>query len=437
MNVRKRKGEGGNASRDPRLNKMYQDEYKKKFKKTTKKCTGVLHYGADEIPITQFRQQKGNKSTGLQSRCDLCNRLYFSILQKPIKRVAAICIWAEQSGEFDWRQDVPSTLKAGIEEALDFWKSFECGVQSCTYPYQHAGYRETAARLTKIWSGLERGPKDGQVLDNKTGVSYPAPLFMQQLQEWASSSGKLTAYYELAWDWWCDLLDQDTAYDSAENRIAQRSKGAGKAAGHPLSDFPWGSGNILDTIQGHSAPGFNQVKSSARTLKMPSNASSRVYSYLVEGDRLRMMELSKKCKEMGLSLGHSPAPLRWLGKDDPINGKPEDLQENIVKSDSLIDLYTLAKSDLKKAADCVSWQIRDLLISLNFEKISFEEFTQVIERAVEEYLDSLIADSSLGEKSTLYHHIVRADPGKTITVYNYRHKKVATWLVSRPSASKK
>ena len=435
----KRSGDGGNAAKDPRNNLNAQEGYRILFKKDTKHCTGFLHHDGPEIPITSFRQQKTNSSTGLQSRCDLCNRLYFSIIQKPIKRIAGIVIWAEQSGEYDWRSTAPKTLVSGIEECLKYWLETPCSVPGCSYPYAHSSYRDAAKVLTKAWTDLDKGKRDGKVKDDVSAQELPAPKFMEDLQKWASSGGVLSKEVDnsVVWEWWADLFDQDTATDSAERRAVAEGVMKGPAPEHPLIDFFWGSGNILETTQGHSAPGFNQVRSSVKIMPKASTAASRVYGYLVEGDRLAMGKVSKKFKSDGLSLGHSPAPLRWLGKDDPINAKGQPLEENVLLSDSLIDLYKLTMSDLEAALKCVSWQVRDTLIELSRRKVSFEEFTQHIQSSVEAYFDGLLDAINAGDAEKLRIDLMRADPGKTKTAYEYRERKVSRWLAERPAAKKR
>jgi hypothetical protein len=435
----KRSGEGGNASKDPRGNLEAQKKYKKKFNKDTKNCTGFLHHDGPEISISNFRQQKTNANTGLQSRCDLCNRLYFSIIQKPIKRIAAIAIWAEQSGEFDWRSSAPSSLVSGVEKCLEYWLKTKCDVAGCEYQYAHASYRDAAKVLTNAWKDLDKGPRVGKVKDDQTSKKLAAPKFMEDLQAWASTGGTLYTDIDTStvWDWWCELFDQDTAVDSAEYRAVKNGTMKGPVPEHPLLHFPWGSGNILETVQGHSAPGFNQVRSSQRIMPKASSAASRVYGYLVEGDRLGMAKVSKGFKAKGLSLGHSPAPLRWLGKDDPVNAQGQPLEENVLLSDSLIDLYNLCMEDLDRALACVSWQVRETLTELAQRQVSFEEFTQKMQSDVEKYFDTLLEAIESGDDKILLNDLIRADPGRTITVYEYRHRKVATWLANRPAAIKR
>jgi hypothetical protein len=435
----KRTGGGGNAAKDPRNNLKAQEKFMALNKKSTKHCTGFLHHDGPDIPVTSFRQQKTNSATGLQSRCDICNRLYFSIIQKPIKRIAGIVIWAEQSGEYDWREKCPPNLISGIEACLNNWLTQGCSVPNCPYDYAHSSYRDAAKVLTSAWTDLDKGKRDGVVYDAASAKTYPAPKFMEDLQKWASSGGILSKEVNnsAVWDWWCDLFDKDTATDSAERQAVKDGKLVGPVPEHPLTDFFWGSGNILETSQGHSAPGFNQVRSSVKVIPKASTAASRVYGYLVEGDRLGMMAVSKKFKAQGLSLGHSPAPLRWLGKDDPINAQGQPLEENVLLSDSLIDLYKLTITNVDAALNCVSWQVRPLLVELSKKKVSFEAFTQQVQSAVEEYFDNLLEEIEAGNTDVLRIDLMRADPGKTKTAYDYRVKKVSAWLAERPAAKKR
>jgi hypothetical protein len=181
-------------------------------------------------------------------------------------------------------------------------------------------------------------------------------------------------------------------------------------------------------------PGFNQVKASARILKKPSSAADRPYSYLVEGNRKEMMKFSKECKELGMSLGHSPAPLRWLGKDDPINGVAQPLKENVLLRDSLVDLHKIALHNPTEASKFVSWQIREVVVKLGIKKVNLQEFTQQVSSEVEKYLDSLLVDIEKNNSKILKSHLVKADPGKTKKIYAYREHKIKEWLYNRPNA---
>ncbi len=436
MSLQKRRGRGGNSSIDPRNNLSAQKEYEINLGKKTKKCTGFIHFDSAEISISNFRQQKSNKSTGLQSRCDLCNRLYFSIIQKPTKRIAAIVIWAEMTGEFDWEFEVPEILKPGIQICLNYWKSNPCSVKNCSYSEPHSDYRKCAASLTAAWTDLDKGKKNAQIFDNKTGDLISAPEFMAALQRWAGTGGVLSQQVDtsMVWSWWCSLFPNDTATDSAERRVFQANQEFPKPVKHPLAHFSWGSGNILDSDQGHSVPGFNQVRASSKTLKRASSSNSRVYSYLVEGDRYKMMKFSKECKEMGMSLGHSPAPLRWLGKDDPINGLAQPLNENVLLRDSLVELHKISLTDPDGAGKFVSWQIKDFVKTLGLKKLNLQEFTQQLTSEVEKYLDSLLFDIENNDAKVLKSHLKKADPGKTDKIYSYREKKISEWLYNRPNA---
>lgn len=439
MGKGKRSGDGGNAAKDPRNNLVAQGKFKAAYGKSTKHCTGFLHHDGPEVPVENFRQQKTNSGSGLQSRCDLCNRHYFSGIQKPAIRIAAIVIWAEVTGEYDWRGTIPKSLVPGVEACLKYWEITACGAKKCSYKNPHSSYRRAANALTKSWTDLDKGPRVATIKDKKTGQDLPAPVFMQDVQTWAGIDGVLAKDVDksVVWDWWCEIFDKDSATDSSERRAVAEGKLKGPIPEHPLTDFPWGSGNILETVQGHSAPGFNQVRSSARVLTKASSAASRVYGYLVEGDRLGMMKKSKEFKAQGLSLGHSPAPLRWLGKDDPINAQGQPLAENVLLSDSLIDLYNMAMNDLDSALECASWQIKPLLLDLSRKRVSFEAFTQQIQSSVEEYFDALLEALDAGDAEKLRIDLMRADPGKTKTVYEYRERKVAEWLAERPAAKKR
>ena len=436
MMAKKRIGGGGNAAIDPRNNPHAQKKYALKHGKKTKSCTGFIHFDGPEIPISNFRQQKGNQGTGLQSRCDLCNRLYFSIIQKPTKRIAAIVIWSEISSEYNWRIQAPAILKPGIEKCLNHWKTNPCSINNCLYEYQHSDYRQCASVLTASWTDMDKGNRNSIVTDYKTGETLEAPEFMAALQSWAGPEGILSKQVDNSqvWNWWCSIFPADTATDSAERRVFEANPALGATPKHPLTSFSWGAGNILNTDQGHSVPGFNQVKASARILKRASSAANRAYGYLVEGNRAEMMKFSKECKELGMSLGHSPAPLRWLGKDDPINGVAQPLKENVLLRDSLVDLHKIALHDPTEASKFVSWQIREVVIKLGVEKVNLQEFTQQVSSEVEKYLDSLLIDIEKNNSKILKSHLVKADPGKTKKIYTYREHKIKEWLYNRPNA---
>jgi hypothetical protein len=396
-------------------------------------CTGILHFSGEEISVTNFRQSNNNKSTFLQSRCDTCNRLYFAIQQKPIKRLAAYIIFAISSREVEWRDHAPLSLVPILEASEAFYLSHGCTVKDCGYTAHHSDYRLTAAHLTRGFSGLERLAKNSTIIDEQTEIEYPAPQVLHDLQKWAGKNGELWEVFtpSKVWEWWQSFFSSDTAYCSEEENEEQRNRDFKKIA-HPLSDFAWGSGNIKDTIQGHSVPAFNQVKAAASILPDSSNIGSRVYGYLCEGDHLGMARFSRECKTRGMSLGHSPAPLRWLGKNDVTNGRAESLRENIQKRDSLRELHRIAVETPDKAGEFVSWQIRDLVVQLGERAVTDAQFQQEVEARVEEYFDGLAVEVDRGDFQRLTEHVKRADPGKTEVVYRYRCEKLADWLVKRP-----
>jgi hypothetical protein len=434
--VSKRKGAGGNTSRDPKGNLIAQAKYIEKLGKQTKKCTGFQHHDLPEIPIANFRQQNGNSGSGLQSRCDQCNRLYFSIGQKPIKRLAAIAIWANETKEFDWRMHAPKTLHSGIENVLNYWSNTKCKSVDCNYKFKHSDYREAANVLTNSWKNLDKGPRTSTVTDDKTGQVLAAPQFMHDLQKFASSTGTLAELVDTkkVWSWWQTKFDQDTATCSAELNAIAAGELDPPAPEHSLIDFSWGSGNIKTTIQGHTVPAFNQVNASASFLPKGSQIGGRAYGFLCEGDHLSMLKFSKECKKKGLSLGHSPAPLRWLGKNDPSNGQAQPLDENVQLRDSLIDLHKALTADPESAQKYLSWQIADFAKELGEKKISFEEFTTRIQDKVETYFDELHIAALAGNLERIRIDVIRADPGKTQDIYEYRVEKVQKWLGSRPTA---
>jgi hypothetical protein len=260
---------------------------------------------------------------------------------------------------------------------------------------------------------------------------------MHDLQRWAGIGGLLWDLVDIAevWEWWCDLYPEDTATCSLERNAAANGEIEGSAPEHPLSDFPWGSGNILQTAQGHSVPGFNQVRAAVRVLPRSSNIGGRVYGYLAEGNHIEMAKFSARCKTQNMSLGHSPAPLRWLGKNDPINAKAQPLKENVALSDSLAPLHAIAEKRPSEARKYVSWQIASHVEDLGSRKVSFEHFTQSLQGRVEEYFDRLEL-SLVDGPQTLLSDLERADPGQPASVYIYRAEKVARWLSSRPSSKR-
>ncbi len=432
--ARKRTGEGGNASKDPRGNLAAQEAYIEKFGRDTKRCTGFLHHDAGEISVYQFRQQKSNSNTFLQSRCDLCNRLYFSIIQKPAKKIAAISIWAEFSGDYDWRNDSPSTLVEGIEAVVEYWRRNPCAVEGCSYPHHHSSYRFAARCLTDSWRDRDKEQRISRVVDRRSGQEHPAPQFMHDLQSWAGAEGALWSQVDTKdiWRWWCSQFPEDTATCSAERSAVARGEMSLPVPDHPLDDFSWGSGNILETTQGHSVPGFNQVRAAVRELPVGSSVSGRVYGYLCEGDHLAMRAFSERCKAEGLSLGHSPAPLRWLGKDDPVNAEGQDLRRNSELGDSLSTLHEAAVRNPERAGEYVSWQIRALVVELGRRRSSCEEFTQRVQAEVEKYFDELQAAVTAGDYSRLMEDLRRADSGLPDVVYAYRIEKLELWLRNRP-----
>lgn len=430
----RRQGRGGNAARNPRNNITSQRLYLEKFGRDTKSCTGLLHYDGPEVSIYEFRQANGNKSTFLQSRCDLCNRLYFSIQQKPIKRLAAALIYSEESGGFDWRSEAPQSLLAGLNASVAFHKTFPCPATNCLYSNCYGDFRSTAAHLTKQFSGADRQPRDSSIVDENTGRQHPAPLILHDLQSWVGKGGALWGELDTReiWNWWKGRFHLDTAFCSQEQNEASTNQEF-ELTPHPISDFDWGSGNIKDTVEGHTLPAFNQVRRSASLIPSSSAIGNRVYGFLCDGNHLEMLRFSVACKKQGLSLGHSPAPLRWLGKNDPINGRAEPLIENVQKGDSLAELYEIALVDPERAAEFVSWQLSGFLIEISSKKFSLAQFTQEVENFVEAYFDGLATEVAAGDFVRLEDHIRKADPGKTDSVYQYRGAKLRTWLLGRPS----
>jgi hypothetical protein len=431
---KKRGGDGGNSSRNPRGNLGAQEAYRKKWAKESKSCTGLLHFGGPEVPISHFRQATNNKSTFLQSRCDLCNRLYFSVQQKPIKRAAAAVTFLARTHPPSWKNTVPESLRGPLNEMVAFERGESCEAPNCTLESQHGDYRRTAAFLTDRLSGVERLKRDSWIADERTGERYPAPKILHDLQVWAGRSGQLWDRYptQEIWGWWVEKFPADQAYCSRELR-EKRENPDFELVAHSLSDFSWGSGNIKDTLEGHSAPLFNQVKAAASLLSPSGSSAGRAYAFLCEGDHTRMIAISEKFKAQGLSLGHTPAPLRWLGKNDPINAQGEVLAENVRKRDSLAELHEAAIRDPDDAARFVSWQVRPLVVALGKARASREEFTQAIEAEVEAYFDKIADALENGDDAYVLGELETACPGLTQTVYSYRLEKVREWVTGRPS----
>jgi hypothetical protein len=395
-----------------------------------------LHHGEAEIPIEEFRQANGNKSTGLQSRCDVCNRLYFSIIQKPKVRALSILIASEGAG-IDWKKDTPKSLVPTFEKAVHQFFATKCKAANCLYSANHGDLRETVAYLTALMKGMEREKKDSKVFDPESQMQHAAPRKLHDLQAWAAVGGTLYRKLDqsVAWQWWAKFFANDSALCSAEVTEAGENPEF-IAPAHPIADFYWGSGNIKDTIQGHTIPAFNKVRPAASVLPSSSNIGNRVYGYLCEGDHLDMARFSRQCKKDGMSLGHTPAPLRWLGKNDRHNGKPERLEDNVAKRDSLAELHAMALDDPETAGSYVSWQVRDKVIELGSRKVSAQVFTSELEAEVETYFDYLQDEIEQGRFEKLHEDLTKADPGKTATVYEYRARKVALFLSSRPSAKR-
>jgi len=436
--AQKRTGNGGNTSRNAQNNLVAHSEYIKKHKKDSKSCTGFIHHDGVEVDVRAFRQSTVNNQTGLQSRCDICNRLYFSILQKPKVRIVAIGIYARANNISKVIDSCPASIKPHLNKAIDHYFNSNCKARQCDYRDPHGDFRDSVEIFTRSVSGLEKGRRDSTVSDSKTGVTYAAPRFMHDMQDWGSSGGALYDLVDTSevWKWWVSCYSLDFAYCS-EERNEEKNNSEFLAVAHPVGDFPWGSGNFLETTTGHTLPGFNKVRSSASILPNSSNIGERAYGYLCEGDHLAMARFSKECKKEGLSLGHTPAPLRWFGKNDPINAKKEPLDENVLKRDSLIELHQVSVSSPPEAGNYVSWQIRDKVIELGKRQVSFEQFTIEIQAAVEKYLDELTDQLLKDDGTRIFLDLQKADPGKTQTVYQYRFEKVKKFLTSRPSHLRK
>lgn len=428
----KRKGSGGNTSRDPRGNLTAQDGYVEKFGAELKSCSGILHNDGTKVPVTSFRQAKKSQSL-LQGRCDLCNRLYFATLQKPKFRILPILIYSENSGLFDWKASCPEVLVQPLQKALDHFKNSKCRNSNCPYDFQHGDLRKSMDVLTSSLKGVERLPKDANYLDDRSGLTFRVPKVIKALSEWAGKNGTLYNHVNTTevWKWWVNSYSLDKAKSSDEEN-EQKLDSTFIAPWHELSDFSWGAGNLKDTDLNHTVPAFNKVKSSKTVLVGKTSIGNRAYGYLCEGDHRAMASLGNKCKKEKKSLGHTPAPLRWLGKNDPSNGVAEALSDNIRKRDSLDDLHAIAVTNPMEAGSYVSWQIRDKVISLGKNQVSKEQFTSHVQAEVEKYLDRLLESHKAGNHSSIYDDLKKADPGQTQIMYDYRYKKVVLFLESRP-----
>jgi hypothetical protein len=96
----------------------------------------------------------------------------------------------------------------------------------------------------------------------------------------------------------------------------------------------------------------------------------------------------------------------------------------------------MALDDPETAGSYVSWQVRDKVIELGSRKVSAQVFTSELEAEVETYFDYLQDEIEQGRFEKLHEDLTKADPGKTATVYEYRARKVALFLSSRPSAKR-
>jgi hypothetical protein len=348
-----------------------------------------------------------------------------------------ILIYAEQSGEFDWRKDCPVELKIMLEKSVDHFFLSRCKNENCHYGHKHGNLRESMNFLTKQLSGVERKPKTGWYRDDRSGMKFKVPKEIEALSNWAGKTGSLYKKIDTSrvWAWWVAQYPDDKAKSSDEVNEAKRDPGF-DAPWHELSDFSWGAGNLVDTNLNHTVPAFNKVRPSKTVLVGKTSIGKRAYGFLCEGDHLAMAKLGNLCKRQKKSLGHTPAPLRWLGKNDPINGAPETLDENVRKRDSLSELHAIAKSDPLKAATFVSWQIREKVIELGRQGVPLGEFTNQIQNEVEKYFDSLLDSHRKGQRNVILSDLRKADPGQTTIMYEYRYEKVVQFLESRPAALK-
>lgn len=431
----KRKGSGGNTSRDPRGNLKAHKDFIKKHGTNLKKCNGMLHHDGPPIDVSNFSQQKGNSSTGLQGLCTLCNRLYFKLRQKPIARLLPFIIYAEGT-KLDWRSKCPESIKSAFESALSNWQSEKCVVKGCKSKTTHGDIRKMRDVLGESLFGIEKKPRTVDYEDKETKRTLKISKELNDLYKWDMQVFSIEGQGKKIWDYWCALFPNDTAQDSSERNAVKAGELPPPVPEHPLIEFSWGAGNFLLTSNGHTVPGFNKVLASYSVLKNASS-NSRPYGFLVEGDRLALNKKSKEFKEQGLTLGHSPAPLRWLGKDDPVNAAGQTWDENVELNDSLVDLHKSALSDPEKASNFVSWQISELVKELGEAQVSLEVFITKVQDAVECYFDDLHKQVKTGNLKTLRSHIEKADPGQTEKIYLRRQEKVIFWLENRPATRAK
>lgn len=433
--VQKRKGSGGNTSRDPRGNLAAQGKYLKKHGTQTKKCNGMFHHDLGPIDISNFSQQKGNKGTGLQALCTLCNRLYFKLRQKPIARMLSYVIYAD-ANQIDWTSDCPDSIKEAFKSAVDFWNNNKCQIPGCTTKTKHGDLRQVRDHLNELLIGIEKKSRTIEYIDKETKRKLKISKELNDLYNWDKDIFATEGMGKTVWAHWCSAFPHDTAQDSTERNAVKSGEMSPPVPEHPLIEFSWGAGNFLLTSNGHTVPGFNKVLASYSNLKNASG-NSRPYGFLVEGDRVAMAKKSREFKEAGLTLGHSPAPLRWLGKDDPVNAVGQTFDENVELNDSLVDLHAAALADPAGASNFVSWQISEVVKELGESQVSLEVFIATVQDRVETYFDSLHAEISKGKSKTLRMHIEKADPGQTEKMYIRREEKVKKWLAERPNAKKK
>ena len=420
----KRKGKGGNESKDPKGNLKAHEDYKKKYGKNTKKCVGILHHDGDEIDVAEFRQHKSNPE-GLQPRCDRCNQIYHASStggQKLKAPLMAYVIQEESKGRKGWRKKFPKSVVKDLEEALKVWNE-GCAIKGCTVKAKHGNFRKTVKALGSQWKGDDKGKKGADL--KYDGDTFRVP---QKIADRAKAKEVLDELCpDGTLDFWQELFPDDTVRDSAEENAYEDGE-IDELPEYPISHTQWRSGgNIKDTVQGHNIPSFNKLLDIDYPELHTANSDSRPYGFVCEGDRKKSREFRRKELKKGETLGHYPAPLRWLGKDDPVNHISQDAKENSDDKDRLDHLYALAVKDPEAAGNCVSWQIRDLVVKLGKEKVTLAEFRTQIHAAVTDYFAGLYRDHEQGGRR-IHDDINRADPGQTAKIYGRREEKLLAWL---------
>ena len=337
----------------------------------------------------------------------------------------AYVIQEESKGRKGWRKKFPSSVVTDLEEALKVWNK-GCAIKGCTVKAEHGNFRGAVQALTKQWTGDDKGTRDADLtLPAKFGggtVRVP-----QKIADRAKAKEVLdTLCPGGTLDFWQELFSDDTVRDSAEEKAFENDE-IDDLPEYPISHTKRGDGNIKDTVQGHNLPAFNHLRNTDYPKLQKSGSESRPYGFVCEGDRKKSKEFLRNKVKEGETLGHHPAPLRWLGKDDPVNHISQDAKENSADNDKLDHLHDRAVKNPEAAGKCVSWQIRDLVVKLGKEKVALAEFRTQIHAAVTDYFAELYRDHEQGGRR-IHDDIKRADPGQTAKIYGRREEKLLDWL---------